>query len=99
MMDAQAMTRCPHCATNSPPGSKFCQQCGKPLAAAADSDATVLMSATQVAARGGAAAAGAPRQQEFDVTALFAARDRIVIGRAPDCDIYLPHPLVTRYHA
>ena len=33
------------------------------------------------------------------VEKLFAAKVRIVIGRAPDCDVVLPHPLVSRYHA
>ncbi len=30
---------------------------------------------------------------------LFAVKPLIVIGRSPDCDIYLPHPSVSRYHA
>jgi ABC-type multidrug transport system ATPase subunit len=33
------------------------------------------------------------------VPALFGTRDRLVIGRAPDCDVCLPHPTVSRYHA
>src|SRR5262249_7911722 len=33
------------------------------------------------------------------VADLFAAKRRLVIGRAPDCDIVLPHPTVSRYHA
>src|SRR5206468_12977438 len=54
-------------------------------------DATVRMTATQ-AARG-------PSQQTFEVSALFRGKDRLVIGRAPDCDLCLPHPTVSRYHA
>lgn len=33
------------------------------------------------------------------VAELFGAKQRLVIGRAPDCDVCLPHPLVSRYHA
>ena len=33
------------------------------------------------------------------VAELFAAKGRLVVGRAPDCDICLPHPMVSRYHA
>jgi ABC-type multidrug transport system ATPase subunit/ABC-type multidrug transport system permease subunit len=30
---------------------------------------------------------------------LFAQKTQVVIGRAPDCDICLPHPSISRYHA
>jgi pSer/pThr/pTyr-binding forkhead associated (FHA) protein len=33
------------------------------------------------------------------VADLFAGKDRLVIGRAPDCDVCLPYPMVSRYHA
>ena len=33
------------------------------------------------------------------IDTLFAAKNRLVIGRAPDCDVCLPHPMVSRYHA
>jgi ABC-type multidrug transport system ATPase subunit len=87
------MKVCPHCQSKSPSDSKFCQQCGRALEASTPhSDATVLMSATQLAARG-------PVQQTFDVPALLGSKSRLVIGRAPDCDIFLAHPSVSRYHA
>jgi ABC-type multidrug transport system ATPase subunit len=49
------------------------------------------MTGTQVA-RG-------PLQQSYTVEALFGGKDRVVIGRAPDCDVRLAHPSVSRYHA
>ena len=33
------------------------------------------------------------------IDALFASKARVVIGRAADCDVCLPHPTVSRYHA
>src|SRR5437764_3010816 len=89
------MKLCPACHTPNAAGSKFCKQCGKSLDAPPGGpdpvDATVRMTATQ-ASRG-------PSQQTFEVSALFRGKDRLVIGRAPDCDICLPHPTVSRYHA
>src|SRR4051794_24369813 len=40
-----------------------------------------------------------PLRQKFDVSALFGEKSRLLIGRAPDCDIKLRHPSVSRYHA
>ncbi|MFO0846238.1 MAG: ATP-binding cassette domain-containing protein [Gemmataceae bacterium] len=51
-----------------------------------------MMTGTQVSTR-------APRQQNFDVNALFRAKSRVVVGRASDCDLHLAHPNVSRYHA
>src|SRR5262249_9781592 len=91
--DGSRMKLCPHCQSKSPPDSKFCQQCGRALEASSPpADATVLMTATQLSARG-------PAQQTFDVPALLGSKTRLVVGRAPDCDIFLPHPSVSRYHA
>src|SRR5262245_7789894 len=83
------MKPCPHCNAENPPDGNFCQQCGKPLVPI---DATVLMTATQVSTR-------AAREQSFAVNSLFAAKSRGVVGRAADCDVRLPHPNVSRYHA
>jgi ABC-type multidrug transport system ATPase subunit len=87
------MKLCSHCKAQSPDDSKFCQQCGRPLDAdRPPTDATVLMTATQMKQR-------APREQTFDVPRLLGTKTRLVVGRAPDCDIFLPHPSVSRYHA
>jgi ABC-type multidrug transport system ATPase subunit len=85
------MKLCPQCQTRNSTDNKFCQQCGKPLVAA-PVEATIMMSATQLGTR-------APRQQNFDVAALFGEKSRVIIGRAADCDLALPHPSVSRYHA
>jgi ABC-type multidrug transport system ATPase subunit len=38
-------------------------------------------------------------RRAIEVATLFGAKDRIVIGRAADCDVCLSHPMVSRYHA
>src|SRR5262245_52718408 len=85
------MKLCPHCQNDNPAGSNFCQQCGRPLAAR-PADATVALTTARPAVSG-------PRQQNLELSSLFADKTRLIIGRAPDCDIHLPHPSVSRYHA
>ncbi len=87
------MKTCSKCQTENLDDNKFCQQCGRVLdgTAAQSGDATILLSGTLLS-RG-------PVQQAFTVSSLFASKERAVIGRAPDCDIHLSHPSVSRYHA
>jgi ABC-type multidrug transport system ATPase subunit len=40
-----------------------------------------------------------PPRHQISVGDLFGAKNRLVVGRAPDCDICLPHPMISRYHA
>jgi ABC-type multidrug transport system ATPase subunit len=87
------MKTCPTCQTANAPEHKFCRQCGRLLDAGGRQpppDATVRMTGTLLA-RG-------PLLQTYAVNNLFAAKTRVVIGRAPDCDICLAHPTVSRYH-
>jgi ABC-type multidrug transport system ATPase subunit len=58
----------------------------------APADATVCYTGPPLAARPD------PRRSTA-VDHLFVARKRLVIGRAPDCDVVLSHPSVSRYHA
>jgi ABC-type multidrug transport system ATPase subunit len=82
------MKKCPACSADQAAGSKFCRQCG---AALPEFEATVAMTATMIRR--------APVRQAFDIKALLARREKLVIGRAADCDIRLDHPSVSRYHA
>jgi ABC-type multidrug transport system ATPase subunit len=89
------MSFCPACQFENSPQSKFCQKCGKPLHAAPSSgDATVRFTGQPLPQ-----AAWDDRRRAIPVDLLFARKDRIVAGRAADCDICLPHPTVSRYHA
>ncbi len=88
------MKTCARCRTANAETNRFCQQCGRPLDVPTPpegTDATVRWSGRELPAR--------LPQQTVAVAVLFGAKDRLVIGRAPDCDVCLPHPMVSRYHA
>jgi hypothetical protein len=109
------MNPCPHCQTPNIAESKFCRSCGKPVEVPSTeghaADSTVRW--TGRAPPGEAPEASAtvrwsgqklptptvgPRRSMV-IDSLFASKARVVIGRAPDCDVCLPHPTVSRYHA
>jgi ABC-type multidrug transport system ATPase subunit len=87
---------CSHCASANAEANKFCQQCGKPLDAdptpAPPSDETVRWSGQPVQAKG-------PHRRAVPVDVLFGSKSKLIIGRAPECDVCLSHPTVSRYHA
>jgi ABC-type multidrug transport system ATPase subunit len=85
------MKTCPHCRTFNAAGDKFCRQCGRPLEAA-PVDATVHWTGQTLSGRTAV-------RQNIPVASLFVDKQRLVIGRAPDCDVCLAHPSVSRYHA
>jgi ABC-type multidrug transport system ATPase subunit len=85
------MKTCPRCQAVNAEEDRFCRQCGRPLDGVPPSEATVRWTGQRVAG-------GLPRQT-VPLARLFGTRDRLVIGRAPDCDVCLPHPSVSRYHA
>ena len=95
------MVTCSLCAAENAEGDKFCRACGQPLDPAlllplrgpvAHGDATLLLT------RSPSRAAPAPLRSA-PLAKLFENRDKLVLGRAPDCDVCLQHPSVSRYHA
>jgi len=85
------MKNCPHCQTANAPGDRFCRRCGRPLEAA-PTDATVRWT-------GQSLTGSTALRQNVPVSTLFEGKQRLVLGRAPDCDVCLSHPSVSRYHA
>jgi ABC-type multidrug transport system ATPase subunit len=92
LTDADRMKNCPACQTANAETNRFCQQCGRPLDAAPDAEATVRWTGQRLSAE-------ETLRPSVAVEALFAGKVKLVVGRAPDCDVCLPHPMVSRYHA
>src|SRR5581483_9176133 len=86
------MKTCAHCQTANTDKNAFCQQCGRPFVAPTDGDKTVAWHGQRVAAQ-------FTPYRHIAVAKLFQHKDRLVVGRAPDCDVCLPPPMVSRYHA
>ena len=93
------MKTCSQCATENAEDDKFCRQCGQALEAAVlpldgstpHGDATVMLTRS--------AGPQAAPLRAVPLETLFRGRTKLVIGRAPDCDVCLQHPSVSRYHA
>lgn len=89
------MRPCPACQTANADTDPVCKQCGLPLVGPgeAHSGPTVRWnSSLQLPLKQGAGV-------QINVSKLFATKQRLVVGRAADCDVHLPHPMVSRYHA
>jgi ABC-type multidrug transport system ATPase subunit len=82
------MKTCPQCRTDNALESNFCRQCGKPFPSA---DSTVRWSGEMLPLK-------SPRRT-LPLAKLFAGKTQILVGRAPECDVCLPHPSVSRHHA
>ncbi len=92
------MKNCPFCGTDNETGHRFCRQCGQPI------DSLILSSEEKGEPEAKTVqllAAPPSRQQRRTVplATLFAQHRELIVGRAPDCDICLQHPSVSRYHA
>src|SRR5271169_1352266 len=92
------MQTCSFCAASAAPDDQFCRSCGRslvatsaPVVSASQSDATVRWSGTLPMRR-------EPRSN-IPLDTLFGQKTQVIIGRAPDCDVCLPHPSISRYHA
>ena len=91
------MKTCPFCATVNEEGHRFCRQCGQPL------DSLVISSGDPVPAGAStimmSAQTAALARRSVPLATLFASQRQLIVGRAPDCDVCLQHPSVSRYHA
>ncbi|HEV8061514.1 MAG TPA: ATP-binding cassette domain-containing protein [Gemmataceae bacterium] len=97
------MKKCPYCGVENGAGNRFCEQCGRALVAGAAGPADIpKIDVTQtMTLKPGFATSQAPKTPEsraVPVDVLFSYKNKLVVGRAPDCDICLPHPNVSRYH-
>jgi ABC-type multidrug transport system ATPase subunit len=94
------MKTCPFCKEANDDGHRFCEKCGEQL------DSLVLSTgepspqglSTVLLAPGSKPSSSLPRRS-VPLTTLFSSQRELIVGRAPDCDICLQHPSVSRYHA
>jgi len=87
-----AICRCPLCGAENLVESAFCRQCTQPLRGGSENQSTLHLSR----------AVPGPKPslcRSVTLDQLFAAKQKIQIGRAPICDLVLAHPLVSRIHA
>src|SRR5439155_14296439 len=97
------MKTCPACGTANDEAGKLCAKCGQPLDRAAQGvlplDRNVDRGLPTTHWSGSPTTAPAIPRGVLPLEILFGAGSRVVIGRAPDCDVCFQHPSVSRYHA
>lgn len=98
---------CPECGFQSPEAANFCARCGALIARETRDETTQSIDASEVAADRAAIAAAQTTGPALVVRAgggragerFPATGERTVIGRSPDCDIFLDDVTVSRRHA
>jgi ABC-type multidrug transport system ATPase subunit len=88
---------CSHCQGANAPDARICHSCGRPFddppaPANGAGQPTVRWTGTPVRAKPGL-------RRTVNLDQLFARKSKILIGRAPECDLVLDHPMVSRQHA
>jgi pSer/pThr/pTyr-binding forkhead associated (FHA) protein len=98
---------CPECGFQSPEAANFCARCGALLARDMRDETTQSIDPTELTAEHAAAPATESSGPALVVRAgggragdrFVPAGERTLIGRSPDCDIFLDDVTVSRRHA
>jgi ABC-type multidrug transport system ATPase subunit len=90
---------CSHCGTDNAAESRFCRNCGRqtgngPAPTPVGSDAQATLRWT-----GGPLQARPELYRATSLEQLFSGKRKVLIGRAPECELCLAHPTVSRHHA
>lgn len=98
---------CPECGFQNPESANFCARCGAALVAEQPSDATQTFTPDELEDTGAGLEAIVPEGPALVVRSgggrsgevFKPAGDATVIGRSPECDIFLDDVTVSRKHA
>jgi FHA domain/zinc-ribbon domain len=98
---------CPECGFQSPEAANFCARCGALIAHDMRDETTQSIDPVELTMQHAGSAERAPTGPALVVRAgggragerFLAASERTLIGRSPDCDIFLDDVTVSRRHA
>jgi ABC-type multidrug transport system ATPase subunit len=91
------MKTCRHCGSVNDDDGSQCRKCGQalgeslPAGPAPPADATLRWTGTAMPVKS--------LRRSISLSSLLGGKDCLLIGRAPECAICLPHPTVSRHHA
>jgi pSer/pThr/pTyr-binding forkhead associated (FHA) protein len=98
---------CPECGFQNPESANFCARCGAALVTEQPSDATQTFSSSELEDTGAGLEAIKPEGPALVVRSgggrsgevFKPGGDRTMIGRSPECDVFLDDVTVSRKHA
>ncbi len=99
---------CPECGFQNPEAANFCSKCGSLLRTEEAGEQTMTFSPEEVADDPGAALQDVPDKGPALVVrsgggrageSFFLSEERTLIGRSPECDVFLDDVTVSRRHS
>jgi pSer/pThr/pTyr-binding forkhead associated (FHA) protein len=98
---------CPECGFQNPESANYCSKCGSHLRKEDPNEQTVSLTPEELAEQEGALEVGADKGPALVVRSgggragesFHPSGERTLLGRSPDCDVFLDDVTVSRRHA